>query len=723
MGQARWSVLLVLALGLPAPGAERQHVGRGNAPALMLPAPGSERQIAVEPGVQRVKRFEKIEFSFRAETVGANPYDPGEIDLCLELTSPGGKKLTIPAFYFQPYEREQRTRGRRTAEWLYPAGPPAWKARFAPTEVGTYRGVAILKDRAGAARSGPVALECIPSAAKGFVRVSARDPRYLALDDGSPFFAVGQNVAFVTDSYATAAMIRKLGENGANFARIWACSEDWAVAIEARKSAWGRSWAWNPPIVPMPDGDSPHAGQSCIKIGGEANAKATVSPCHTVALRPSTRYRFSGAMKADEGAGIAFDLGGPRMIEGKMQWTPFQVEFTASADQWWLSGPTFRGTGKGAAWLKDLSLKEAAGGPELLWEADVNRPLFGTYNQPDCFMLDKVLEAAEQGGVRLQVVLFTRNPYMPLLGKEGSRDYDTAVAMGKRLVRYCVARWGYSTHVAAWEYFNEMNPGLPTNRFYAELGETFEQIDVNRHLRATSTWSSPSKDYQHHKLDTADLHYYMRPADKELFKDAAAAVLARWKLMQQHVRGRPLLFSEFGLADDKWRLAPEIGKDKEYVFLHDALWASALSGFASTVCPWWWEDIDKKDMYHHYRPVAAFVADIPFTTAGLQPASAMGDKGLRVVGLQAGDRAYLWVNDPQATWWRIGMEGVQPGEVKGAALTVEGLGPGSYTVQWWDTREGKVIRQEAAKAAGGPLRLAAPLFSRDIACKVVKAGL
>ena len=690
--------------------------------AMGLPATAAERQITVEPSAGQVKRLEKIEFALGGATVGENPYDPAEIDLSLEFTAPSGKKVAVPAFYFQPYERRQLKAGGRRAEWLYPVGPAVWKVRFAPTEVGKYTAVAHLKDRAGAATSAPVALESVASTDKGFVRVSAKDPRYLEFDDGTPFIAVGQNVAFVKDSYDTVEMIRRLGESGANFARVWACGQDWAMAIEARKSAWGRSWDWKPPIAPMPDGDSSPSAAKCIKIAGEAGAKVTLQPCYAVALRPNTRYRFSVAMRAEGGAGVAFDLGGPRTIEGKPAWTPFQFEFTAGADQWWLGQPTFRLTAAGTAYLKDFSLKEAAGGPELLWEADVNRPVLGVYNQPDCLMLDKVLEAAEQAGVRLELTMFTRDLYMSKLAKESGGDYDACIAYGKRLVRYYVARWGYSTHVAMWEYFNEMDPGKPTDRFYSELGEYFEKTDPNRHLRSTSTWSSPSKDSRHPRLDTADLHYYMRPADKELFKDAVAAVQARWKAMLPHVKGRPLVFAEFGLADDKWGLSPEIGKDKEYSFLHDALWTSTLSGFASTVCPWWWEDIHKKDMYHHYRPVAAYVADIPFTTAGLQASSATCDKGMRVVGLQGEGRAYLWISDPGAAWWRIAEEGAQPAAVTGATLAIYGLRPGSYAVQWWDTREGKVIKQESAKSASGPLKLAVPQFSRDIACKVVARG-
>lgn len=689
---------------------------------LALPASGAERSIGVEPGARQVERCHKIEFTLSVDAVGENPYDLEEIDLRLEVTSPSGKRLWTPAFYYQPYERRRMTRGGNNSEWMYPTGRPVWKVRFTPTEVGSHTCTAVLRDRAGVVRSDPITFECTPSDDRGFVRVSDKDPRYMEFDNGAAFFAVGQNVAFVTNAYRTSEMIRNLGENGANFARVWACSEDWAMAIEARKSAWGRSWGWNPPFVGVPDRDGYHSNRLCLKLSGEAGANLDAQPCHPVSLRANTKYRLSGQTRGDE-VTVSLDRGPNRTIAAaKQQWRPFTEEFTSGPDQWWMSGPTFRLSAKGTAWLRDLSLKEAGGGPELLWEADPNRPILGVYNQPDCFMLDQILDAAEQSGVYLQVVLFTRDHYMSMLAKDNTRQYDQAIAIGKRLIRYCAARWGYSTHIAAWEYFNEMNPGLPTDRFYTELGRTFEEVDVNHHLRANSTWSSPSKDYRHPKLHTADLHYYIRPSTKELWKDEVASVLSRWQLMQQNATGRPVLFSEFGITDDRWQRASELDKDKEFVHLHNALWASALSGFASTVCHWYWDDVHKRDLYHHYRPISRFTAEVPWTTGRLRPAAATCDKGMRVVGLMGDQGAYLWISDPRATWWNIAMEDVKPQSIEGATLSVAELPAGAYLIEWWDTREGKTMARQEIRAIDGRLTAVVPKFSGDVACKITRIG-
>ena len=691
------------------------------APAAGAPA----LRVGLRTTQQRVGRFERIEFELPTNASASNPCDPGEIDLRVELTAPSGRKLAIPAFCYQPCLRQQRPRGAKLAEWVYPVGPAAWKARFAPAEAGAWSAAAALETRGGSARSRAVRFECVPSRSKGFVRVSRRDPRFFELDDGSCFFPVGQNVAFVYDAFHVAGVLRKLGRSGANLARVWVCCEDWALAVEARKSGWGRSWSWHPPIVHAPGREGFHGDDRCVGLRGEAGAVLAFSPTRPIALRPGTKYRLSGLARTDTGAGFVLQLGargGEKTLPcAKGKWTRFGHDFTAAETQWWLDRLTFRALATCTMYLRDLSLREAGGGPELLGEADANRPMLGVYNQIDCFLLDRLVEAAEQHGVYLQLVLLTRDHYMPLLKADPSRAYDRAVAFAKRLARYVVARWGYSTHIAAWEYFNEMNEHLPTERLYRELGEHLRRVGPYRHLRTTSAWASPSSDFGHRHLDLANMHWYMRPAKPEHWRDAAAGVLAQASLARQVAPRRPVLLSEFGMTTNDWKRPPEMDKDRDFTHLHNALWASALSGLSGTACHWFWDDVDKKDMYHHYGPVAAFVGDIPYASAKLRPAAASGSAPLRVVGLQSSTAAYLWVADPRATWWHVHVKGARPAEIKGASVKVGGLGPGAYRIEWWDTRRGKVFQRGTARASNGALRLTAPRFTRDLACKVLRA--
>lgn len=149
--------------------------------------------------------------------------------------------------------------------------------------------------------------------------------------------------------------------------------------------------------------------------------------------------------------------------------------------------------------------------------------------------------------------------------------------------------------------------------------------------------------------------------------------------------------------------------------------SSALSGLSSTVCSWWWDDLDKAGAYRHYPPLAAFVADIPFTTSKLRDISAAAsDKRIRVVGLQGEQAAFLWLFNPEATWWKLVVEKAVPAEITGVSVAISGLEPGTYRAQWWDTYEDKVLTEEKCPAAARSLTIQPPRSVRDIACQLTK---
>lgn len=495
------------------------------------------------------------------------------------------------------------------------------------------------------------------------------------------------------------------------------------MGIEARKSAWGRSWSWAPPITLVPGKHGYHTGEKCILLQGDDGKTITVDPCHKVALRPNTKYVLTGAVRATKGAALKLQLSGiatGEPITGDHKWPKFRRELTTKDGQWWMPRLVLSLKGKGTVWLRDLSLRETPAGPELLWEADVNRPPRGWYNQPDCLMLDRLVESAEKHGIILELCLLTRDHYMHALKEPGSPAYEAAVADAKKLLRYAVARWGYSTHVAVWEYFNEMNPGLPLERFYAECSAFLRRHDPYRHLIAVSHWHPSPKWWRHPAFDMADEHFYCRPATGPLFKDAAAAAISRAKLLRDAAPGRPALISEFGVLEDNWQPTPHLKKDTRFVHHHNALWASALSGLSGTVMHWSWDDIHKRDLYGNYRGVARFVADIPWTTAKLRKVDASAsDKKLRVVGLQGDDRAYLWLQDRDATWWNLGVKGKKLEEVRDTKLTIRGLRPGGYGVRWWDTRTGRMLNAWVIRAPRGVLKFPIFPFTHDTACSVV----
>jgi len=704
------------------------------APALGAPPPPS-----LEPapkltiaGPGQAARHEKIEFTLQTDETFPNPYDADRAEMNLEITPPSGRVITVPAFFYQAFEWRRVARGGRDADWIHPTGQPGWRARFAPDEVGPHTAVAVLRTWQGPVRSAGIAFTCVARESPGYVRVSRRDPRFFEFSGGRPFFPIGQNVAFIgsgqyLDTERAVEVFRKLGEHGANFARVWTCAEDWAMAIEARKSAWGRSWGWNAAVVPVPGSDGYHSAGLCVRLGGSNAASANVAPSHPVALRPGTQYTLSGRIMAEPDTGLIVtapqaSFGDPIRSEKRGQWTAFTRSFTTGENQWWLGDLALRTTGAGRVWLRDLSLCEAGGGPELLWEADLRLDPRGFYNQVDSAMLDRLVDAAERHGIYLQLCLLTRDHYMHALRDPDSATYRHAIDDARKLLRYAVARWGYSPHVFAWEYFNEMDPGAPTERFHWELGEYLARVDPYRHLRTTSGWGPAPKHWHHAQLDIADLHWYLRPVSKPDWQDEVAAVLDRAALVRSHATNKPVVLGEFGLADDKWGLSPYMKQDREGVHFHNALWASAFSGLSAVASFWWWETLDQQNAYRHYRPLSEFMRDIPFTTATLRALTLATEKQCRVLAWAGKEGAWAWVFDPQATWWKQVSEKKQPPEVHGDALKLPGLAKGDYRVQWWDTRAGRVLREEVVSVAGQEFRLAVPPFAGDIACRVSRQG-
>jgi hypothetical protein len=698
--------------------------------AQALAATPLEKLVLSPPEPSTVGRFHKAEFSVAWTRQYANPYDPEEVALSLEVTTPSGAKLNVPAFFEQPYERLLLDRSGRKAEWLYPTGQPCWRVRYTPVEVGKHLAAAVLQEPAGVHRSAPVALECVVAPGRGFVRVSKQDARFFELDDGSPFFPIGQNVAFIgesqhLDTERAREVFRKMAAQGANFARVWACAEDWALAIEAKRSAWGRSWGGKTPLVPTPQDGRDDTNRLCIGLGGAQPAQVTVSPTRPLAVKPGVTYRLSGAVMTEAGSGLTIEpaTGAASARLGSdtpRQWKVFAHTFETGANQRWLGELRLRCSGGGSVWLRDLSLREAGGGPELLGEADPNRLVRGLYHQHDSQVLDQIVEAAAQHGIYLQLCLLTRDLYRPFLRDPQSPEYRAAVSDAQKFFRHAVARWGYSPQVFAWEYFNENDPNLPSELFHREVGFFLEATDPYRHLRTTSGWGPAPRHWQHPQLDMADLHWYLRPVSKPDWRDEVAAILDRAALLRSHATNKPALLGEFGLADDKWGRSPYMPRDKAGVHFRQALWASAFAGLSGTAMFWWWETLDQNDLYPHYRPLANYLAGVPFTTAAFQSLTLSTEKQARVLAWRGRDQACLWIHHPQATWWNAVAENKPVPHSPEDALTLAGLAPGNYDVEWWDTKSGQVTQRARTGSGAEGLRLAVPPYTGDVACKLVR---
>ena len=175
--------------------------------------------------------WQRAEFRVDHAPAAANCFDPDQIRLDASFTPPSGRRLTVPAFWYQDYSRVLV----HGAEILTPIGGPQWRIRFTPTEPGDYLLSVSIRTN-GTPAGGPAELHFqvpadAPSGQHGFVRIGP-DKRYFQTSDGRPLRLVGQNVCW-SDTHGTFdydAWFGAMRSAGENFGRLW--MSPWFLGLE-----------------------------------------------------------------------------------------------------------------------------------------------------------------------------------------------------------------------------------------------------------------------------------------------------------------------------------------------------------------------------------------------------------------------------------------------------------------------------------------------------------
>jgi hypothetical protein len=85
-------------------------------------------------------------------------------------------------------------------------------------------------------------------------------------------------------------------------------------------------------------------------------------------------------------------------------------------------------------------------------------------------------------------------------------------------------------------------------------------------------------------------------------------------------------------------------------------------------------------------------------------------------------KTLAWIFDTRSNWKDDQADGTPPAE-DGVKIGIPGVARGTYEVQWFDTRTGKVVQSERVMAGGqGDLIIDVPKFSRDIAVRIIPHG-
>jgi len=299
------------------------------------------------------------------------------------------------------------------------------------------------------------------------------------------------------------------------------------------------------------------------------------------------------------------------------------------------------------AWFGKLG--EAGGNWARLWLANNEKGLewssaptekpgvgtyagLGRYAQDNAWRLDQIVRLARENGIYLTFCLgtygeFTEggyfgegmwagNPYNARNGGPCAKPEDfwtneQARSLYKKRLRYLIARWGGSTHLFAWEFWNEIPPTPEVNAWTAEMAAYLKQNDPYGHLVSTSygddhTWRIPD-------IDFTMTHMYGQAGNVADFTSRI-----RREARHQAKYDKPYLLAEFGID---WQ-APDRKWDPRGtgINMHNGAWASLMSGAAGTSMLWWWDNyVHPLNVYKVLTPVRRFADAIDWAHSRFEP--------------------------------------------------------------------------------------------------------
>lgn len=745
-----------------------------------------------------IPKYEKLEISFQIQnTVAQNylfPYDPNPPN-GVDLTTAGYQGISVdayfspdrwqtiyqqPAFYYEYFDdRIKPDRDNQDRGWYYPTGNFGWKVRFAPDQPGTWEYKIVAKDASGTAESTPIAVTVVDSTEHGFIKVSAADPRYFEFDDGTLFYPLGfQGFSSYDSPWSGVEPFTTYKENGVNLIRTWISGiygTAWLEWIGGRNIYNG--YLPRSGIIPFYDPilkRTTLAQKFDYEIEGDTG---WFDACryrfwnHVEAVKPNTDYRLQIKYRGESISGPrnpAFpEYGLVAKIGDDWDDTCYEpglndvvTNYGGNTSDWsyiegtWNSGEhnflsqifvALENVKEGNAYVDSISLREDLGnnafGPEIIGEPSMQYELY--IPQRTAFELDKFVEAAEQAGVYLKLVINDKNDKMYLkLDDDGSYvvgddNLDGFYGVGRSVNktrwlqgawwRYLQARWGYSTAIHSWELTNE---GDPWNNDHYALADEFGKSmhcrvfgfpvgegdgkacsydHPNDHLVTTSFWDSfPDKNFwaspDYPNIDYADVHAYVstgwleNPAyevDTALFHiDYSLAVRSSLDMFanQAGVSTKPIVRGETGIDFlDEQTENPDLALDLKGVWLHNLIWAGLDPG-ALTELYWWRELLHNQPgpdgqtgLYEVYSYFLDFIRDIPLNNGNYQDALAnLSNPSLRVVGQKdtANNRAHLWVQNQNYTWRNV-VEGADNISGLSGTISITGFSPDlTLQVEW-----------------------------------------
>lgn len=760
---------LTLALGL-MPGclrAQPREEAKRAQTAFAQSQPFQARGVTLDR--RDVPRYGRLELTVDFTATYDNPFDPEDVAVDATFTAPNGRALTVPGFLYQPFTR-RLVNGRERIE---SAGAPGWKVRFAPDTVGEWRCRVQARNRAEHKVFPEQRFTVRPSANPGFIRRSQRNPGAFAYAGEKPFFAVGLNVCWGGDrgSYDYDEWLPKLGQAGANWIRIWMCS--WNCALEWSRDERGDRRIGGYYGVGVYSLDNAWKLDTILDTA-ERNGITTMLCFGTYG-----EFNEGGYFNEGQWKGNPYNAanGGPcakpadfwtnpearRLYRRRLRYLVARYGYRTSLHSWefWneANAPA-AWVGEMARYLKGTGEFKANGpadpynhlvtttyGNEAVWRLpEIDLTQTHHYGTGDVADHAPVMQNDSRGHLR-----YGKPHLMAEFGidyRKPDREYDpqgTAVNFHNGL--WASAFTGSAGSGMLWWWDNYVAPlslyatFMPLRRFAERIPWTQGAwkplpLEAPRAAgRATPT-----------DLTLPTNSGWGKAADTEFVLTSGG--VAEGKTLPQFLYspGKAELRTtpRFRVRLDRpFRFVLRVNTVSDRAQLRVLLdgkpiqeWnLSAVPPADPNVKPEF-ESTEFKREYGIYQ--ARFNRDygfeVPAGSHTLTLENAAGDwvslesltltgyrdgrtLDLHLYGLTNGKEAILWAHNPQHNWKNVA-EKRPVAEIKGAVTPLKGLPAGRYTVEWWDTWRGRILRRDSVTAGANGLPLRFLAFRTDLAARI-----
>jgi hypothetical protein len=245
------------------------------------------------------------------------------------------------------------------------------------------------------------------------------------------------------------------------------------------------------------------------------------------------------------------------------------------------------------------------------------------FNPSGIQKMDELVQLADSLGIYVMLTIDWHGALMPA-GKWSSNNYNVAnggvaqnptdffastkaKAQYKNRLRYIIARWGYSTNIAAWEFFNEVDnavyegsdtknlliPQAEVTNWHQEMSAYIRDNDPFNHLITTSISHRQIQGlFDIPQIDFVQEHVYNRT-------NSLPTVIKNY---EKQYPNKPFVLGEYGY-DWNWdNVTNERGDAFDYD-LKRGLWYGVFSATPILPMTWWWEFFDERNQTKYFKSV------------------------------------------------------------------------------------------------------------------------